>query len=931
MLRKISVILVLCLLVWPLAAQTKFEFWPGATYDPAVPTFKKVLGYEPGEHISSHAQLMQYLNALAAAVPSQMKVFEFGQSWEGRKFVYAAIGSPANIKRLAEIRAGMQALADPRKTPDAEARKLIASLPAVVFLAYGIHGNEISSPDAALLTAYHLLAARKDPVVDSILKDALVLIEPSQNPDGRDRFVRNYDESYGIEPDPNPAAAEHSENWPGGRGNHYLFDCNRDWFAQTQPEVRGQIKVLQEWYPQVFVDAHEMGADSTYYFAPPADPFNPNITADQKDTLNLFGKNNAKWFDKFGFDYFTRDEFDAFYPGYGDSWPPYLGGVGMTFEQASARGLVMRRQDDTLLPFRNTVRQHFVASISTAEAAALNRQKLLERFYNYRKSAIEEGSKGPIREYILVREGDTSAVDKLAAVLSEQGIEMKRATASFKAAGREMPAGSYVIPLAQPSERLARTLLDSKIALDDKFVKEMERRRKKKLSDDVYDITAWSLPLAYNVEAVPANEVSQGNFEPAKPQRIPPGKFTADPKALAYISPGGTTATGRLMAAALHDNLHVLANDRPFTQNGTKYAAGSLIFKVHDNPADLPKKLEELAKTTGAEIRAVDSSWVDDGPNFGDRYVAELKKPAILLVWDRPTSSASAGAARFVLERQFGYPVSVVRAAQIGMADLSKYNVIILPEGNGYFETFGANGTRRLQDWVQNGGTLVGLGSAMSYLIDPRVGFVSASLETAARPAEAAKPGASGAARQAESPKPVAGAPGAPAAGGPQAAGAAGQAPAGPARVPGKLIASEEEYQKAIQPDTDMPDRVLGVMLKAQLDPDHWLTAGLPPAVYALVSGRSVYTPVKLDKGVNAAVFAGPDQLVASGYMWEENRKQFAYKPLVIVQPDRRGQVIAFTSDPNFRAFIDGMNMIFVNAVFRGPAHARAGGRGGEE
>jgi hypothetical protein len=929
MLRKISVIAVLCLLMWPLAAQTKFEFWPGATYDPAVPTFKKVLGYEPGERISSPDQVLEYLHALAAAAPSQMKVFEFGQSWEGRKFVYAAVGSPANIKRLAEIRAGMQALADPRKTPDAEARKLIASLPAVTFLAYGMHGNEISSSDAALMTAYHLLAARKDPVVDSILKDALVLIEPMQNPDGRARFLANYDQSYGIEPDPSPVAAEHNENWPGGRGNHYLFDCNRDWFAATQPEVQGQIKVLQEWYPLVFVDAHEMGADSTYYFAPPADPFNPNITADQRDTLQIFGKNNARWFDKFGFDYFTRDQFDAFYPGYGDSWPPYLGGVGMTFEQASARGLVMRRQDDTLLPYRDTVRQHFTASISTAEAAAANRAKLLERFYNYRKTAVEEGGKGAVREYILVRSGDTSSADKLAALLSEQGIEMKRAKDAFRAAGRDMPAGSYVIPLAQPSERLIRTLLDSKIALDDKFVKEMERRRKKKLPDEVYDITAWSLPLAYNVEAVPANEVSQGAFEPVKPQRIPPGTFAADPKALAYVAPGGTHATARLMAAALHDGLKVMASDKEFAQNGTKYPAGTLIFKVQGNPADLTRRLEALAKTTGADIKPVASSWMDDGPNFGDRDVPQLKKPAIALVWDRPTSSGSAGATRFVLERQFGYPVTVVRAAQLGMADLSKFDVVILPEGSGYYEAFGANGTRRLQDWVQQGGTLIGLGSAMSYLADPRTSFVSVSLENAARPADSAKP-ASGA-RPAEGAKPANGAQAgaAAASGAPAGRGGEGGAAGGP--VPGKLIANEEEYQKAIQPDTEMPDRVLGVMLKATLDPDHWLTAGLPPTVYALVSGRSVYTPVKLDRGVNAAVFAGPNDLVASGYMWEENRKQFAYKPLVIVQPSRRGVVIAFTSDPNFRAFIDGMNLMFANAVFRGPAHARNGGRGGEE
>ena len=451
----------------PLQVQ-KTEFWPSVIYDPAVPTFKKVLGYEPGERISSHAQIMRYMEAIATAQPSRMQMFEYAKSWEGRKLVYAAIGSEANIRRLEEIRRTMGRLADPRHTSDAEARSLMASLPAVIWLGYGVHGNEISSPDAAMLTAYHLLAARQDKIVDDILAGVLVLLDPTQNPDGRDRFVHHFEESEGLAPDASPLAAEHVERWPGGRTNHYQFDLNRDWFAITQPETRGRIRALREWWPLVFVDLHEMGSESTYYFAPEADPFNPHLAANLREVLSWFGKNNARWFDRFGFSYFTREVYDNFYPGYGASWPCYYGGVAMTYEQASARGLVVRRSDEKVFSFRDTVRQHFVASVSTAETAARNREGLIANFYQFRKTVIEEGSKESIREYVLPRRGDTSLVDKLASRLVEQGVEVKRATAEFQNGGAHYPAGSYVVPLAQPAKRLIRVLLDANVPLEGK-------------------------------------------------------------------------------------------------------------------------------------------------------------------------------------------------------------------------------------------------------------------------------------------------------------------------------------------------------------------------------------------------------------------------------------------------------------------------------
>lgn len=884
-----------------LSAQTRFEFWPGASYEPAIPTFEKILGYAPGERISSHANLLKYLEALSAAAPDRIRLFDYARSWEGRRLVYAVVGSPANLRRLEEIRAGMARLADPRKTPEPEARKLIQTLPALVWLAYGVHGNEISSPEAALLTAYHLLAARNDKLVSEILSQAVVFIDPCQNPDGRDRFVHHFEQAEGLEPDASPLAAEHNENWPGGRTNHYHFDLNRDWFALTQPETRGRIRALRQWYPLVFVDLHEMGSETTYYFAPEAVPYNPHLTRQQRDMLEWFGKNNARWFDRFGFLYFTREVYDAFYPGYGASWPSYYGAVAMTYEQASPRGLLIRRTDETVLHFRDAVRHHFVSSISTAETAARNREKLLEEFYRYRRSAIEEGARESPREYILPRRGDFSAVDKLALLLVEQGVEVRRATAPFRNGGAEYPAGSYVISLAQPSKRLIRTLLDPQVPVDEAFIKEQERRRKKRLPDEVYDVTAWSLPAMFNVEAVAASEASSGTFEPFT---APPAGRIADGKpGVAYLVPWGTLAAGRVLTAALRQGLRVRSADKAFTQGGRKYPAGTLIFRVADNPPDLPARLEKIAAASGAEIYPTDTGWVEEGVNFGSSRVVYVPKPAIALAWDMPTSAYSAGWARFVLERQFHYPVTPIRTRQLASADLRKFDVLILPgQGPGtYASVLGPEAPRRLKEWVSAGGALVALAGAVSYLADPRVGLLAVSQENRPRPTPEAKP---------EPARPT---------------GEAERRPGEPAeaRVPGKLLATEEDYERAIQPDSELPDQALGVLVRARTDPDHWLAAGAPPTVNALLDGRAIFTPIKLDKGVNVALFESPDRLLVSGYLWEETRKQLAYKPLVIAQPEGRGVVIGFTADPNYRAYLDGMNVLFLNAVFRGPAHTR--------
>lgn len=863
---------------------------------------EEILGHAPGERIVWHAEIVRYLEALQKAAPDRIRISTYAHSWEGRQLVYAMVGSAKNIANLEWIRSNMQRLLDPRVSDEVEAASIIAEMPILTWLAYGVHGNEISSPDAALLVAYHLLAADGDAVVDEILADVIVVLDPIQNPDGRDRFVHNYRIAEGIAPSADPSAAERNEPWPGGRTNHYHFDLNRDYFALTQPETRGRVAALREWRPPVYVDLHEMGTDSTYYFAPSARPVNPHMSNTQKANEEIFGRNNAHWFDRFGFDYFTREVYDAFYPGYGDSWPNFYGAVGMTYEQASARGMAGRRADGSILHFRDTVQHHFVASIATAQAAARNRELLLADFREYQETAIREGQTESIRAYVLPRRGDVSAVDELANLLHMQGIEIGRARSAFDDCGAINPAGSYVISLEQPAKRLVRVLLDDEVPLEEDFMREQERRRGKKFPDQIYDITAWSLPLMYNVEALPCERMPSPELD-SLPIADTAGGLPASGAEIAYLVPWGSLAAGRFLTAALREGLTILSVDKGFTQNGVDYPRGSLVLQTRDNPDSLRSTLEELVRTTSAEIATTDTSWVDDGANFGSANTVQMRPARIAMAWDRPTFAGSAGATRYMLERRFGYPVTPIRTRQLASADLHHFDVLILPSGADYATVLGSKGRQRIATWVSDGGVLIGMGSAMSFLTSSEDPLLASRQED--------KIGSTGPGNGKGDGKDN---------------GNGGKAPVsdeGSGRVPGKRFESEAEYLEAIEPAKSLPDTVPGILARAVIDRDHWLTAGLAASVNVLVQGNAIHTPLTLDKGTNALRFESADKLVASGYLWDENRRQMAYKPFVLIQPRQRGFVIGFTADPNFRGFVNGLNVLFLNAVFGGAAHAR--------
>lgn len=868
---------VLAVLWLPMTAAA--QAYPQASYDPAIPTLEDVVGHATGEQVSDFAEITEYFQALEAAAPERMDIVPYATSWQGRELFYAVISSPENMANLDASKAAMDRLAGGSGLSSGVVSDLAGSTPAVVWLSYNIHGDEISPADSALFMAYHLLAAQNDGLVETVLDNVIVIIDPSQNPDGRDRFVHSFKSALGLEPQADRYTAEHDQPWPGGRYNHYLFDMNRDWFSMTQPETQGKVASVLEWHPVVYVDSHEMGGDETYYFPPPADPYNPHITAGQRAKQIQMGRNHGAWFDRFGVPYFTREVFDAFYPGYGDMWPGLNGAISMTFEQASARGLVFARNDGKELTYADGVRNNVLSSLSTLEVVARNKAQYLTDYVTYRRSAVTEGSDAEDRYVVFDLSERRYEAEALGRRLVAQGIAVQRVAAGSRQCGQDYASGALVVDLAQPQGRLARTLLSTNTPLPEDFITEQESRRARGLRHQLYDVTAWSMPLMDGVTAQSCRRVDlSGASVLSADESIP--SISGGSGAFGYAVPWTDSGQARLVIAALKAGLEGKTTDTAFTQAGRVFPAGTAVFPATGNPANLGARLAALAEEIGAEVVPMSSSWVDDGPNFGSGSFAALKMPRVAIAWGEGTSATSAGNTRFVLERELGLPVAPIRMSTLGWANLSAYDVLILPDtgwGGG-----AEAGAETLKEFVSGGGVLIAFSDSVSTVAGEDYGLLSTKLELAASE-EDADDGGEG------------------------------------RRAPALMLADEAAYRGQIADHHAHPEDVPGVLVKAEADQDHWLAAGYDSAT-ALVTGSSIYRPLNMADGTNVFRFAGADELLLSGYLWEENRAQLAYKPFVMAQPYGGGVTIGFTQEPTTRAYLNGLNLLLANAVVLGPA-----------
>jgi hypothetical protein len=844
------------------------------TFDPAMPTLTETVGHAPGTRITSPDQAYAYLKALVAAAPDRTRMVQYATSWEGRPLYYVILSAPENIARLDAIRADLANIGAGRASNG-------AALP-VTWLAYGVHGNEISSTDAALMTAYHLLAAQNDERAARIMRETIVVIDPMQNPDGRARFVNNFLAASGIDPAADRQAAEHDEPWPSGRVNHYMFDLNRDWFTLSQPETRGKVAAIRSWNPVVVVDLHEMGGDESYFFSPAAQPFSPNLTQAQIRAYELIGRANAAAFDAMGEPYFTREVYDLFYPGYGDTWNAHQGAIGSTYEQASARGLVFERRDGTVLTYADGVRNHFTASLATAGAVAENPQRFLSDFAQYR-AANASGAAGR-GTYVIDLSKRRWNAESLGRRLAAQGITVLRREGSASICGKTYPQGYLAVPQAQPAARLVKSLLDRDTPLPDGFLEEQERRRSQDLPHELYDVTAWSVGLMAGVDVTLCNAAATGEALGPDTPIAPVSEGTG---AFAVAVPWTDSGQARFVTLALREGIEARVTDKAFTKNGREFPRGTVVFPAGSNTPEKMARLTALAREVGAHTVAMDSGWVDDGPNLGSESFVRLTLPRVAVAWDDGISQLSAGALRYVLERRIGLPVTPIRTQRLARADLSEYDVLLVPEGDPS-AILGEGGMRNIRDFVRKGGVLVAVGDSLETFSGGDSPMLAVKREAALgrEPGAGDKGGDAGLAEAVE-------------------------------------IASDAEYREAIKDPQALPDTLPGALLNVVAERDHFLSAGYDAGGVVLATGTQIFTPLGRDDGVNVLRFAASGNLVASGYVWDENRRQLAYKPYLMAQRQGRGLVIGFAHDPSTRAYLDGLDLVIANAVLVAPSRVR--------
>ncbi len=690
-----------------------------AGFTQKIPSPAEFLGYPPGSRFTPHYQIINYFNAVAAA-SKNVKLMPYGTTNENRPLLVAFVASDENITRLEEIRQHNLALSGTNKTTTA-----LTNAPVVVWLSYNVHGNEPSSSEAAMQTLYELVNPGNTQT-KQWLRNTVVVIDPCLNPDGRDRYVNFYNQARGVVPDANPAAREHNEPWPGGRVNHYMFDLNRDWAWQTQKEVQARVGLYNQWLPQVHVDFHEQGYNSPYYFAPAAEPMHKDITQWQRSFQVTIGKNNAKYFDKNGWLYFTKEEFDLLYPSYGDTYPLYNGAIGMTYEQGGiGAGLAVVTRGGDTLTLADRIAHHLSNGLSTVETASGNADKLLAEYKKYFDDNRNHPP-GQFKAYVVKADNPdklyalTQLLDKNK-ILYSTGVNRGASGYNYFTGKHEdrftINPTDVVINAAQPKAVLLNVLMEPKTLMTD---------------SNTYDITAWALPYAFGLPAYGLNQAVAAAQPAVKilPPAVVPGH------AYAYVSNWQSLQDAKFLAALLQKHIKVRYAESRFNAAGKQFNPGSLIItRAGNDEADFDKILNETAAAYSRQLTPLSTGFVEKGADLGSRFVHYLSAPRVALVTGEGTNSEAAGEVWHFFEQQLGYPLTQIRYQDIGRTKLGNFDVIIMPDG--YYNDIPAD---KLQDWVRDGGKLIAIGNAVSNLVNHR-GFnikTKEGAKDAKKPAETA-------------------------------------------------------------------------------------------------------------------------------------------------------------------------------------------------
>lgn len=643
------------------------------------------LGYELGSQFTRHHQVVDYFKHVEAVSPSNVKLQFYGTTNERRQLLLAIVASEEHMQKIEEVRLNnLKNIGLAEGTPSTD-------LPAIVWLSYNVHGNEASSTEASMLTIYKLLTEK-----NNYLSNTIVIIDPCINPDGRDRYVNWYNQVASNPYNADRQSTEHNEPWPGGRPNHYLFDLNRDWAWATQVETQQRLVQYNKWMPHIHIDFHEQGINEPYFFAPAAEPFHEVITDFQRSFQFEIGKNNAKYFDENGWLYFTRERFDLFYPSYGDTYPTFMGAIGLTYEQAGhgMAGLGIITDEQSLLTLKDRLNHHTVAGLSTVETAHKNAKILNEELKKF-----FQNNSFKYKSYVL--QGSKDKINRLKELLMKHDIKFgspnNQKVTGYKYSTETQGsintnAADLVVSTNQPKGNMVKVLFEPNAMLSDSLT---------------YDITAWSLPYAYGLECVASTSIVEA-FEVLERPYVAPLE-----DAYAYVAKWDDLNDARFLSALLKANIKVRFTEKPFTQNGVTYKPGSLIISKADNQQkDFVKQLEGISLEYARTLQPLKGGFSDNTPDIGSPDVKLIHHPKIAVLSGDGISSLNFGELWHFFEKQLEYPITNVNSKQFNRLNLNNFNTIILPSGY-YNNILNEAQLNNLKEWVSKGGKLIALEDAV--------------------------------------------------------------------------------------------------------------------------------------------------------------------------------------------------------------------------
>ncbi len=688
MLKKLLLI-VLCYSS-TLSAQDYFlkKFHP---FISKIPSPEEFLGYAIGERHTRHDLIVSYLTKLAE-VSDRASIYEYGKTHEGRKLIMLTVSAPENIKNIDILKEQHLAFTKPSVTPTN-----YNDIPIFINLGYNVHGNEPSSSEAALLTAYTMVASENSEIL-KYLEHSVIFIDPTINPDGRDRHTQWANMYQGNPLVADPQDAEHNEYWPMGRTNHYWFDLNRDWLLGINPESRGKLNWYHTWYPNVTTDFHEMGSQSSYFFEPmkinaSLDPIMPK--ENYEDLNNLFGGYFSKALDSIGSFYFTKEVFDGTYPGYGSSYPDLQGGLGLLFEQASSRGHKQKTAfGEITFPF--TIRNQYTSSITTIKAAVENKAYLRKYQQDFFKSALSNAAKSKIKGYSFNDSYDKNRVKAFIDKLLLHKIEVYKS------------GNNYVVPTNQPQYRMVQTMFETY----------------SKYRDSVYyDASAWSVANFYNMKYKPVTSINLN-------ERITKSNNSIKTNAIqktdyAYIIDYDDYNAPAALYFLQQNGIVVSSSFKPFTAKTTQgdisFNYGALVIPVSlqkkntDEVFDLVNKAREKYKvpaytvTTGYNLKGID---------LGSRHITPITKPKALMLIGDGVRSYEAGEVWHLLDTRVHMPITKVPMRNFNRINLDKYNTLVMVSGR---YNLSNKQQSKIKDWISKGNTLITIGTASKWAVDKKL------------------------------------------------------------------------------------------------------------------------------------------------------------------------------------------------------------------